>query len=89
MSDIIFKIEKQDIVTSRLGKNFLLQCETFKVIITYEALDELVSDFCRLKTVEEVIENEENTIINNVAAKNDQKACCQDGECQCNKSSEE
>lgn len=88
MSDIIFKIEKQDIVTSRLGKNFLLQCETFKVIFTYEALDELVSDFCRLKTNEEVIGNETDNIINNVVAKDDQKACCQDGECRCNKSLE-
>jgi len=49
MPNIYIKIEKEDIKTSKMGLNILVECkDNINLIFTPEALDELIND---LKTV--------------------------------------
>jgi hypothetical protein len=52
--DIIIKLEKEDINTSRIGRNYQIKSKDFSVICSPEAVDELIKDFKRLKRIEEI-----------------------------------
>lgn len=46
MADILIKLEKDDIRTSNLGKNIMVQCKNnIDLVFTPEALEELISDY--------------------------------------------
>ncbi len=46
MSDILIKIEKDDIRTSKSGNNIIVQCNNnIDLIFTPEAIEELIKDY--------------------------------------------
>ena len=46
MAQILIKIEKDDVKTSKLGNNILIQCDNnIGLIFTPEALKELINDY--------------------------------------------
>lgn len=57
MGKIIYKIDKEDINTSKIGYNFMINCtDGIDIVFTREALDELINDYKALdKGVDEEI----------------------------------
>jgi hypothetical protein len=50
MPQLTIKLEKEDIITSQLGVNVIVQCkDNINLIFTPEALDELITDVKDLK----------------------------------------
>lgn len=51
MPDIIIKLEKEDIVTSKIGENIMIKglSSNIGVVLTPEALEELISDYKKIK----------------------------------------
>lgn len=46
MANIIIKVEKNDVKTSKLGNNIIVQCNNnIDLIFTPEALKELINDY--------------------------------------------
>ncbi len=46
MADILIKIEKDDIRTSKSGNNIIVQCNNYiDLIFTPEAIEELIKDY--------------------------------------------
>ncbi|MCK5210775.1 MAG: hypothetical protein KAQ62_13840 [Cyclobacteriaceae bacterium] len=46
MADILIKIEKDDIRTSKSGNNIIVQCNNnIDLIFTSEAIEELIKDY--------------------------------------------
>ena len=46
MASILIKIEKEDIKTSILGKNILIQCKNnIGIVFTPESIEELIDDY--------------------------------------------
>jgi hypothetical protein len=46
MADILIKIEKEDIRTSKSGDNIIVQCNNnIDLIFTPEAIEELIKDY--------------------------------------------
>ena len=41
----MIKLELEDIKTTKIGNNFMIQCDKFDVVFSPEALDELISDY--------------------------------------------
>ena len=49
MAEFTIKLEESDIVTSKLGNNYMIKANGVNVIFTPEALEELVKDFENIK----------------------------------------
>jgi len=46
MARILIKVEKDDVKTSKLGNNIMVQCDNnIDLIFTLEALQELIDDY--------------------------------------------
>ena len=46
MARILIKVEKDDVKTSKLGNNIMVQCDNnIDLIFTPEALEELINDY--------------------------------------------
>lgn len=46
MANILIKLEKDDIKTSNLGNNIIVQCKNnIDLVFTPEALEELINDY--------------------------------------------
>ena len=46
MARILIKVEKDDVKTSKLGNNIMVQCDNnIDLIFTTEALEELINDY--------------------------------------------
>jgi hypothetical protein len=46
MARILIKVEKEDVKTSKLGNNIMVQCDNnIDLIFTPEALQELIDDY--------------------------------------------
>jgi hypothetical protein len=45
MAQFLLKIEKEDIVTSKMGNNIMVRCSNIDLIFTPEALQELINDY--------------------------------------------
>lgn len=46
MARILIKVEKDDVNTSKVGNNVMIQCENnIDLIFTHEALEELINDY--------------------------------------------
>jgi hypothetical protein len=46
MARILIKVEKEDVKTSKLGNNIMVQCDNnIDLIFTPEALQELINDY--------------------------------------------
>ena len=43
------KVEKEDVRTSKIGLNYMIQHENVAIIFSPEALDELIKDYKSLK----------------------------------------
>lgn len=52
--EILIKVEKEDVTTSRMGLNYMIKSKDFSIIFTSEAIEELIKDFNRLKRIEEI-----------------------------------
>ncbi|MEI6119008.1 MAG: hypothetical protein WCP92_07535 [bacterium] len=50
MAVTTIRLNKDDITTSQLGKNFMVKCTNdLELVFTPEALDELVKDYRKIK----------------------------------------
>ena len=49
MAKIAIKIEEEDIKTSKLGNNIVIQCNNIDIIFTPAALNELIKDYNIIK----------------------------------------
>ena len=52
--ELLIKVEAEDVVTSRVGRNYMIKSNDFSIIFTSEAVEELIKDFKRLKRIEEI-----------------------------------
>ena len=53
MALIMIKIEKEDVITYKIGTNIMIKTDKFDLIFSREALDEFISDYVKIKKVEE------------------------------------
>jgi len=49
MAEIIIKVEKKDVNTSKIGENIMIHCGNIDVVFDTEALDELIRDYKAIK----------------------------------------
>lgn len=50
MAKLIIKVEKEDVKTSKLGNNIMVQCDNIDLIFTPEAIEELINDYNNIFT---------------------------------------
>lgn len=56
MANLTIKIEKEDINTSEIGINIMVNCENnISIVFTREALEELINDYNDIKKDEAII----------------------------------
>lgn len=64
MTNLTIKIEKEDIKTSEIGNNIMVNCENnISLIFTREALEELINDYNDIKKDEAIIKVIDNIIL--------------------------
>ncbi|MFW6281302.1 MAG: hypothetical protein ACOC1O_00730 [bacterium] len=57
----MIKLNKEDVVTAKLGENFMISCKNnIRLILTPEAIEELLEDYNNIKNNIENIENNKN-----------------------------
>lgn len=50
MARILIKVEKDDVKTSKIGNNIMVQCDNnIDLIFTHESLEELINDYNEIK----------------------------------------
>ena len=76
MAKTYIKIEKEDIETSIMGENIMVELkDNVSLIFTPEALDELIIDYM------EIMDDQ----LNDVLEETNQKCGCGSGNCECKK----
>jgi hypothetical protein len=56
MATFTIKLEKEDIKTNILGKNFLIQAQGVNIVFSRESLEELITDWEEAKIILDKLE---------------------------------
>ena len=53
MANLLIKVEKEDVTTSRVGLNIMVQCkDNISIVFDSEAMEELMSDYNKILLLE-------------------------------------
>jgi hypothetical protein len=53
MANLLIKIEKEDVTTSRVGLNIMVQCrDNISIVFDFEAIEELIGDYNKILLME-------------------------------------